>query len=390
MITDNNDFEDDITFEFDGTESLYETKEENITDASVEDTEEKNEEKIITEEKESTSKEVTFEIDEKGSSVEKDDDASEDGNEDSPTVASPVVQALAKAFTEEGIFDASEDEIKNIKGLEDIRDMISKTIKKNEFSDLGEKGKEFVEAIRAGVPFDTVAKTYNTELTLESLKEEDFIEADGDEDEVAEQKKQTRENLIYQDYLTRGYSAEKAKKLTDRSFKTGEDEEDAKAAIISIQEKVKEKKNADLAAAVERAKTIEEQKTKFIEELNGKTEIVPGIKLTEKSKEQLVKAMTAPTGRRADGSIRTFVSDKRDEDPQRFNTLLNYYIQIGLFEKQPDLSVLKSSKVTSATKELEKNLTTEGFYEGGKGMSLKNLSGKTSRVDYSILDNLEF
>jgi hypothetical protein len=64
---------------------------------------------------------------------------------------------------------------------------------------------------------------------LESLTEEDLA----DESEKGET---LRKNLIYQDFVNRGYSKERAAKEVQKSLKGGTDIEDAKEALSSNKE----------------------------------------------------------------------------------------------------------------------------------------------------------
>jgi hypothetical protein len=297
-----------------------------------------------------------------------------------------LVKNIATAFKKDGILDVDDADLEGVKDLEGFAALVKKTIQKSEFADLNDEAKAALEAIRKGVPIEAIKATYNAELTINSIKEDDFIESDTDTDEEAEDKKSLRANLIMRDFLNKGFSREKAEKLLKRSVESGDDIDDAKEAHANLQSSIKERKAADLKVAEENKIKFEKSQKELVESVEKTKEIFPGLPVSEEVKKFIIKGLTTPTGKKENGQLRTVVSDKREEDQRTFDTRLLYLIKIGLFEKEADLSTLKNSKVVSAVKELEKNLNQGGNYKGGRGLSLGN-SGKSS-LDYDALDSL--
>jgi hypothetical protein len=379
------EFEDDFTLDLDTSEladfetETVETEEEKESQDNEEGSNNNDEGSDDTENDVDDNAPATFTLG---------DDNDADGNEDQD-VDDDIIKNLASAFQKDGIITVNDEDVKNVKSLGDLGELIKKTIQKNEFSDLNDDAKAAIDAIRKGVPIEAVRATHNLETTLNSIKEEDFIESDTDTDEDAEQKKTLRANLIMRDLLNRNFSREKAEKLLKRSIESGDDIEDSKEAHKNLLDQVKLKKQEDLKIAEQRQAEIEKNKQALIESVDKTKEIIPGVKLTDDVKKFIKEGLTAPTGRTENGQLRTVVTDKRDEDPTGFNTKLLYYIKLGLFDKEPDFSTLKNSKVTSAVAELEKNLRNSGGnYKGGKGLSLGNSGGGSSSFD--MLDDLEF
>ena len=377
------EFEDDFTLdldssdldEFSSTATIVDDIEEGVE--KTDDDTDKGASDDVADDKDDAS---TFTLDNDGSS---DDDGSQDIADDD------IAKSIASAFAKDGILTVDEEDLKNVKSFEDIGELIKKTIQKNEFSDLNDEAKAAIDAIRKGVPIEAVKATHNLETTLNNIKEDDFIESDTDTDEDAEQKKNLRANLIMRDLLNRNFSKEKAEKMLKRSIESGDDIDDAKEAHANLLEQVKLRKQEDLRIATERQQKIEENKKKVIETIDTTKEIIPGVKLTDEVKKFIKEGMTVPTGRTKEGQLRTVVSDKKSEDPVGFDTKLLYYIKLGLFDKEPDFSTLKNSKVTSAVAELEKNLRNSGgSHKGGKGFSLGNSGGGSST--YDMLDGLDF
>lgn len=366
-----NEFELDLSSEdFDGFDV------EDTENTIIEDTVEKTEEEDKEDEADKGSDDGTFTLDTKTGSDEESQDTSD----------IDLVKNLAIAFKADGILDVDDADLENVKDLEAFAGLVKKTIQKSEFADLNDDAKAALDAIRKGVPIEAVKATYNAELAINGIKENDFIESDDDSDEDAAQKKELRVNLIMRDLLNKGFSKEKAEKYLKRSVESNDDIDDAKEAHSNLLAAIKERKAADLKVAEENKVKFEKSQRELVESIEKTKEIFPGLPVSEEVKKFIIKGLTTPTGKKENGQLRTVVSDKREEDQRTFDTRLLYLIKIGMFEKEPDLSTLKNSKMASAVKELEKNLSSGGNYKGGRGLSLGN-SGKGS-FEYDALDNL--
>lgn len=139
--------------------------------------------------------------------------------------------SIAKALKEEGIFPDLDDEgLSKVKEPEDFRDLIEQQIK----AGLDERQKRIDEALNAGVEPTEIKKYENTINYLDSIKEEN-ISDEGDEGE------KLRKNLIYQDFINRGYSKERAAREVQKSFNAGTDIDDAKEALKSNRDFFKDK-----------------------------------------------------------------------------------------------------------------------------------------------------
>lgn len=131
--------------------------------------------------------------------------------------------SIAKALKEEGIFPDLDDEgLSKVKDPEDFRDLIDQQIK----AGLDERQKRIDEALNAGVEPTEIRKYENTINFLGSIKEENI----SDEDDKGEK---LRKDLIYQDFINRGYSKERAAREVQKSFNAGTDIDDAKEALKS-------------------------------------------------------------------------------------------------------------------------------------------------------------
>ena len=380
--------ENEVEFEFnvDGIEDVTFVVDE-MTGGEIEQTE--------TTEDNKEGSELTFlapspgEILEEGNEVVFTEDKPSDNSvPSSPSFIADFASALAKDGVITGI---EEDKLKGITSLLALKDAIADTIKTNEFADLDDRAKEVLNAIRAGVPVEKIEKFHNTEMQLAQYTEDKFVDDDDDDEEALTYKAEVRRNLIFNDYRVKGFTEDVAKRKTDASFKSGDDIEDAKLAIEGLKATAAQRKQVEFQAAQENKKKYEEARESLKQNVLKTEEIVPGLKVSEEMRRQLAEAMTVPTGRTKEGQLRTVVSDKRAENPSAFDTKLNYYIALGLFNDKPDLSIFTKAKVSSAVSEMEKNLTSSGVYEGGRGINLENVMKTEQRnLDLSLLDNIKF
>ena len=153
-------------------------------------------------------------------------EGTEDTNSKKDGTSPKFFSSIAKAFAEEGIFpDLDDDAIEKVNSPEDFRELIEQRIK----SELDERQKRIDEALNYGVEPSVIKQYENTIAYLDS------IDARKISDE-GEQGETLRRNLIMQDLMNRGYSRERAVKAAEKSFRNGDDIEDAKEALAGNRE----------------------------------------------------------------------------------------------------------------------------------------------------------
>ena len=211
----------------DEIEGLFEDQE--IQDTQPEENEENTDENQENNNKET---EETTEVTTENTSEKPEGVGSEDNREEQEDTTSNkggsspknnFYSSIAKAFAEEGIFpDLDDESASKIKTPEEFRDLIEDRIK----SELDERQKRVDEALNAGVEPSDIRKYENTISYLDSIKDE-TITSENEEGE------KLRKQLIYQDFVNRGYSQERATREVKKSFDAGTDIEDAKEALKS-------------------------------------------------------------------------------------------------------------------------------------------------------------
>lgn len=167
--------------------------------------------------------------------------------------------SIAKALKEEGIFPDLDDEgLSKVKDPEDLRDLIDQQIK----AGLDERQKRIDEALNAGVEPTEIRKYENTINFLDSIKE-DNISDEGDKGE------KLRKDLIYQDFINRGYSKERAAREVQKSFNAGTDIDDAKEALKSNIDFFKDKYDELVNEAKSEAEQEERERKEQAEKLKS-------------------------------------------------------------------------------------------------------------------------
>lgn len=185
---------------------------------------------------------------------EKEDTTNSKGN-----TSPKFYSSIAKAFAEEGIFpDLDEDVISKVETPEDFRDLVEQQIK----AGLDEKQRRIDEALGVGIEPDAIKQYEATLDYLESIKD-DILNEEGEKGE------DLRKKLIYQDYINRGYSKERASREVQKSINGGTDIEDAKEALSSNKEYFKTEYDKLIEEAKEEEQAEVEKRKKQAEELKS-------------------------------------------------------------------------------------------------------------------------
>ena len=170
--------------------------------------------------------------------------------------------SIAKALKEDGVFpDLDDESLKSIVNPEDFAAIVEKQIQQN----LDDKQKRIDEALTVGVEPTEIKKYENSISYLKSITEDAII------NEAAEGE-QLRKQLIFQDFINRGYSKERATREVQKSLNTGTDIEDAKEALQSnldyfteeYEDLINDAKEAQKAADAARAAQMENLKTTIL------------------------------------------------------------------------------------------------------------------------------
>lgn len=134
--------------------------------------------------------------------------------------------SIANACAVDGIFPNLDDEtIKKAVDAESFSNLIEAEINAR----FDEKQKRISQALENGVEPNDIKKYESTLSYINTITDAAIAEE-------SEKGEQLRYNLIYQDFINKGMTPDKAKKFTDRTVDAGTDVEDAKEALLSNKE----------------------------------------------------------------------------------------------------------------------------------------------------------
>ena len=277
--------------------------------------------------------------------------------------------SIAKALKEEGIFpDLEDDSLTKVKDPEDFRDLIDQQIK----AGLDERQKRIDEALNAGVEPTEIRKYENTINFLDSIKEEN-ISDEGDKGE------KLRKDLIYQDFINRGYSKERATREVQKSFNAGTDIDDAKEALKSnidfFRDKYDELVNDAKSEAEQEEKERKEQAEKLKSSILNDKDVFGDLSVDKSTRQKIYDNIAKPVYKDPETG-EYFTAIQKYEMENRTDFLKNIGLLFTLTDGFKNLDGLVKGKVKKEVKkglrELEHTLNNTARTSDG---NLKFVSG---------------
>lgn len=318
------------------------------------------------------------------SEIESDEDNDDDSDDGSGTkkVKTPANDAnassssqsalpsLALALQEAGVFSSlDEEELKEVKSVEDIIKAVEKQIKANELADLSEEDREYIEARRAGVS--------HTEYINSKSNSEQYTKIT---DEVIENNEQLQFELLRRSYLIKGVDEKTAHKLAQKLL----DDEDAVNEAIEARDALIEYEDKNIQEKLTKAKEKEEASIKAEKEklealkskINEKSDIFPGIKVNSQTKDKIFSSMTTPV-KSKDNKLQNEVMDLYSKDME---FKMRVHAMHVLTKGFTDFSKFKTETKSSVIKELEEKLNQTGSGTTGSNRTKTGaVIGATSR-----------
>lgn len=194
-----------------------------------------------------------------GSEKKEEQKEKEDATTDNDGGTSPTnfYSSIASAMAVDGIFPNLDDEtVKKATDAESFSDLIDAEVNAR----LDEKQQRISKALDNGVEPEDVRKYENTLSYITSI-------TDAQLSEEGEKGEELRKSIIYQDFLNKGYTPEKALKYTNRTIDAGTDIEDARDALQSNKEFFSERYNALLQEAQKEADNAKAERAKEAQKL---------------------------------------------------------------------------------------------------------------------------
>lgn len=290
--------------------------------------------------------------------------------------------SIASALKEEGILSALDEEtLSKIQTPEDFAEAMENELK----AKLDERQKRIDEALQVGVEPDEVRKYEGTINYLNTITE------DAISDESANGEK-LRKQLIFQDFLNRGFSKERAQRETQKSFNSGSDVEDAKEALASNKEYFQQEYE-DLIAEARAEEEAEKARTKKeAEELKksilDEKEIFKGLELDKTTREKVYNSISKPVYKDPETgqyltAIQKYERDNRQDFLKKIGLL--FTMTDGFTNLDKLVKPTATKQVKKSLRELEHTINTTRRNTDG---SLSFISGVSddpeSKVSYEL------
>lgn len=290
-------------------------------------------------------------------SVGSEENKEKEGTETEKESTSPnnnFYSSIAKTFAVESIFpDLTDDEIKNANSAEALVELINKQID----SRLDEKQQRVINALDAGIEPDDIRRYENTISYLDSI-DEDKLNAETPEGE------ELRKRLIYQDYINRKFSPERANREVQRSIDSGNDITDAKEALQSNKEFFNDQYNDLLQKAKEEEQKFEKERKQQAEQLKKSIiedkNLFGDLELNKSVRQKIFDNISKPVYKDEDSGVYiTALQKYQKENPNDFlkNVSTIFTLTDG-FKNIDKLVAKKASKeIRKGFRELENTLS---------------------------------
>ena len=314
---------------------------------------------------------------------EKVDTKGKESTSSKETDASPKTNfysSIASALKEEGILSDLDDEtLSKIESPEDFAEAMEAQLK----AQLDERQKRIDEALQVGIEPDEVRKYEGTISYLNTITEDAII------DESAEGEK-LRKQLIFQDFLNRGFSKERAQRETQKSISSGSDVEDAKEALASNKEYFKQEYDNIIAEAREAEEAEKARLKKEAADLKKAIledkEVFEGLELDKTTREKVYNSISKPVYKDPEtGEYLTAVQKyERDNRPDFLKKLgVLFTLTDGFTNLDKLVKPTAKKQVRKSLRELEHTINTTRRNTDG---SLNFMSGVSDDPESKVSD----
>ena len=297
---------------------------------------------------------------------EKEDTTSKEGT--SPNFYS----SIAKTFAEDGVFqNLDEEALSKVNDAESFLDLVEQQVQ----SKLDEKQKRIDQALNAGIEPTQIQRFENNMKILNSITD-DSISEEGEKGE------NLRKNIIYEDYIQKGFSKERAIKAVERSIAAGTDIEDAKEALQSCKDQVNKAYNDAIKKAEEEKaneeKELKEQAEALKKSILSDKKPFGDLEIDKSTRQRVFDAISKPVFTDPETGERLTALQKYEAD--NHNDFMKYvgltYVLTDGFKSLDGLVKGKVKKeVGKSLKELEHTLNNTARNSNG---TLKFTSGVSS------------
>ena len=279
-----------------------------------------------------------------------DEDIQGKGDTDNKNISSSpktknFYSSITDALVVDGIFpDLDKETIQNVKTPEDFQKIIEEQINAR----FTEKEKRINDALNNNVAPNIVQQYESTLDYLDKINDESLSAED-------EEGENLRRQLIYNDYLNRGFSKTRAEKMVNDAINNGTDVDDAKDALQGIKDFYNNKYKEILDSAKENEKKLAEERTKQSENLKKSImedkNLYGDVDVDKATRTKIYDFITKPVYKDSNGNYMTALQKYQSENT--IEAMKNFAICYTLTNGFKDWSKLGSKQ---AKREVKKGL----------------------------------
>ena len=279
-----------------------------------------------------------------------DEDIQGKGDTDNKNISSsPKIKNFYSSITDalvvDGIFpDLDKEIIQNVKTPEDFQKIIEEQINAR----FDEKQKRINDALNNNVE-PNIIQQYESTLDYLNKINDESLSAENEEGE------NLRRQIIYNDYLNRGFSKSRAEKMVNDAINNGTDVDDAKDALQGIKDFYNNKYKEILDSAKENEKKLAEERTKQSENLKKSImedkNLYGDIDIDKATRTKIYDFITKPVYKDSNGNYMTALQKYQSDNT--IEAMKNFAICYTLTNGFKDWSKLGSKQ---AKREVKKGL----------------------------------
>lgn len=296
-------------------------------------------------------------------------------NEGSPN--DNISSSIAFTLADNGVLQTLDEErLKKVTTTEELIEAFREDL----HNQLDEQQQRVLDALNAGVEASKIQQYEQIINTLNNVTDE-TIEAEGTQYE------DYRKNLIFQNYINKGFDEDDAKEMTERSVNEGNDVEDAKKALNSLKKFYQQGYESEINENKKKQEKLLNQQKRQLEEL--KTSIVDDddfykqFDINKTIRNKIYDTVAKPL-KQKDGSqlteIQKYMKEKPTEALKMFGTM--YVITEGFTKFDGILKGAVNRKVKESTRNLERLLNQSTVTDGS--LTFKSGIGSADNMDKII------
>tara|TARA_R110002126_G_scaffold127296_1_gene269498 strand:- start:13530 stop:14669 length:1140 start_codon:yes stop_codon:yes gene_type:complete len=234
---------------------------------------------------------------------------------------------------------------------------------------------DMAKAVAQGVPLDALKNSKIQELNYGKITETQLQE-----------NTELQKKLVGESLYSKGFKPEKIKGLIETYEDSGKLQEESKDALGELQVLFKQQQEYTKQQYAVQQKQFEQdhsERIKYIgNTINNTEEVIPGMNLTQKAKNDLFANMTQVVGKDSQGQPIPYVMALREKDPLKFDIAVTYLAQTT--KGFTDWGKLNKVAKSSASKELAKTLRASPTRNAGSAKQMPSINGAEEDLMSSI------